>query len=72
MSKFDPSMGLNREQTIELIVNSEYSIGDQIGILRKKLADPENAEFDTFNEYVNTVKKNVTAEFEALEAEEDG
>lgn len=70
MAKFDPSMQLDRNGMIELLIASKFSLGDQIGILRKKLANPEDPEFDTFNSYVNTVKQQATEEFEVLTAED--
>lgn len=56
---------LSREQMISLVINSKYSINDQIAIIRQKDAKPD--EYQAFYDYAEEVKAAVTAEYAALE-----
>lgn len=63
----EEEQGLTREEMIGLVINSAYSINDQIALLRQKDDKPE--EWEEFNTFAETVKANVTAEYAAKEAE---
>lgn len=59
---------ISREKMIALIIAGRYSIDDQIAILRQKDSKPE--EYEAFYAFAEKVKADVTAEYEAFEAEE--
>lgn len=59
---------ISREQMIATIINGKYSIDDQIALLRQKDDKPE--EYAAFYQFAEATKAAVTAEYEALEAEE--
>lgn len=57
-------MRITREQMIANIIAAQYSIDDQIAILRQKDSKPE--EYEEFYKFAEEVKANVTAEYEAI------
>ena len=57
-------MRISREQMIANIIAAQYSIDDQIAILRQKDSKPE--EYEAFYNFAEEVKANVTAEYEAI------
>lgn len=57
-------MRITREQMIANIIAAQYSIDDQIAILRQKDSKPE--EYEAFYNFAEEVKANVTAEYEAI------
>ncbi len=59
------SMRINREQMIARVINTRYSVDDQIAILRQKDTKPE--EYQEFFDFAEQVKKDVTAEYAALD-----
>ncbi len=59
------SMRINREQMIARVINTRYSVDDQIAILRQKDTKPE--EYKEFFDFAEQVKKDVTAEYTALD-----
>lgn len=59
---------MTREQMISAVINSKYTIDDQIAILRQKDTKPE--EYDEFFQYAESVKEAVTAEYKAIEEAE--
>ena len=58
------NMRINREQMIAKVINARYSVDDQIAILRQKDTKPE--EYQEFFDFAEQVKKDVTAEYDAL------
>lgn len=58
------NMRINREQMIAKVINTRYSVDDQIAILRQRDAKPE--EYQEFFDFAEQVKKDVTAEYAAL------
>lgn len=52
-----------REEMIALIINSKYTISDQIALLRQKDVKPE--EYQQFYDFAEEIKAKVTAEYEA-------
>jgi len=59
------SMRINREQMIARVINTRYSVDDQIAILRQKDTKPE--EYKEFFDFAEQVKKDVTEEYAALD-----
>ena len=59
--------GLTREQEIALVIDSRYSIDDQIAILRQKDKKPE--EYQAFFDFCEEVKRKVTEARNEMEAE---
>lgn len=57
-------MRISREQMIANIIAAQYSLDDQIAILRQKDSKPE--EYEAFYNFAEEVKANVTAEYEAI------
>lgn len=53
---------ITREEMIALVINSKYSINDQIALLRQKDSKPE--EWEEFYNFAEDVKKKVTKEYE--------
>lgn len=64
------NMRINREQMIAKVINTRYSVDDQIAILRQRDTKPE--EYQEFYDFAEQVKKDVTAEYAGLENEADG
>ncbi len=58
------NMRINREQMIAKVINTRYSVDDQIAILRQKDTKPE--EYKEFFDFAEQVKKDVTAEYAAM------
>lgn len=58
------NMRINREQMIAKVINTRYSVDDQIAILRQKDTKPE--EYQAFFDFAEQVKKDVTAEYAAM------
>ena len=56
------NMRINREQMIAKVINTRYSVDDQIAILRQKDTKPE--EYQAFFDFAEQVKKDVTARSE--------
>lgn len=54
-------MKLNRNEMIALVINSKYSINDQIALLRQKDTKPE--EWEAFNAFAEEIKAKVTLEY---------
>lgn len=63
------NMRITREQMIANVIGSKYSIDDQIAIIRQKDEKPE--EYEAFYKFAEQVKKAVTAEYAAYEAEDE-
>jgi len=59
---------ISREKMIAIIINSKYTIDDQIALLRQKDEKPD--EYEEFYNFAEEVKANVTAEYEAYAAAE--
>ena len=59
------NMRINREQMIAKVINTRYSVDDQIAILRQRDAKPE--EYQAFFDFAEQVKKDVSAEYAAME-----
>ena len=59
---------ISQDEMIALVINSRYSINDQIAILRQKDDKPE--EYETFYEFAEQVKADVKAEYAEYESEE--
>lgn len=57
----EDNMKITREKMIALVINSRYSIDDQIAILRQKDTKPQ--EYEEFYAFAEEVKKKVTAEY---------
>lgn len=57
-------MRITREEMIANIIAAQYSVNDQIAILRQKDSKPE--EYKEFYNFAEEVKANVTAEYEAI------
>lgn len=57
-------MRITREEMIANIIAAQYSVNDQIAILRQKDSKPE--EYEEFYNFAEEVKANVTAEYEAI------
>ena len=57
------NMRINREQMIAKVINTRYSVDDQIAILRQRDAKPE--EYQAFFDFAEQVKKDVSAEYAA-------
>lgn len=53
---------ISREEMIALIINSKYSINDQIALLRQKDSKPD--EWEEFYNFAEDVKRKVTKEYE--------
>lgn len=58
---------ISREELIAMIINGQYSISDQIAILRQKDEKPE--EYAAFYAFAEDVKAKVKAEYAALDAQ---
>lgn len=58
------NMRINRGQMIAKVINTRYSVDDQIAILRQKDTKPE--EYQAFFDFAEQVKKDVTAEYDAM------
>ena len=59
------NMRINREQMIAKVINTRYSVDDQIAILRQKDTKPE--EYQAFFDFAEQVKKDVSAEYAAMD-----
>lgn len=57
----DENNQITREEMIALVINSKYSISDQIAILRQKDSKPD--EWDEFYNFAEEVKRKVTEEY---------
>jgi len=66
--EFQKETRISREQMISNIINSKYSIDDQIALIRQKDTKPE--EYQAFYEFAEATKAAVTAEYAEYEAEE--
>lgn len=60
---------ISREQMIARVINTRYSIDEQIALLRQKDSKPE--EYDAFYAFAEDVKQKVSAEYAQYE-EVDG
>ena len=60
---------LSKNQMIALVIDSKYSIDDQIALLRQKDEKPE--EWAAFNAFAEETKRKVAEEYEQYEAEEN-
>ena len=65
----EDNMRITREQMIASVIGAQYSIDDQIAILRQKDAKPE--EYEAFYAFAEEVKKKVGEEYAAYAAEEE-
>ncbi|MCM1234041.1 MAG: hypothetical protein NC489_28385 [Ruminococcus flavefaciens] len=65
----EENMRITREQMIASVIGAQYSIDDQIAILRQKDAKPE--EYEAFYAFAEEVKKKVGEEYAAYAAEEE-
>ena len=65
----EDNMRITREQMIASVIGAQYSIDDQIAILRQKAAKPE--EYEAFYAFDEEVKKKVGEEYAAYAAEEE-
>ena len=63
-------MRISRDQMIAKVINAKYSTDAQIAILRQKDTKPE--EYQEFFDFAEKVKKDVTAEYAALDGGGDG
>lgn len=59
---------ISQDAMIAMVINSKYSISDQIAILRQKDDKPE--EYEAFYEFAEQVKADVKAEYAEYESEE--
>ena len=59
---------ITQNQMIALVIDSKYSIDDQIALLRQKDEKPE--EWAAFNAFAEEVKRKVKEEYERDEAEQ--
>lgn len=57
----DENNQITREEMIALVINSKYSISDQIAILRQKDSKPD--EWNKFYNFAEEVKRKVTEEY---------
>ena len=64
------NMRINREQMIAKVINTRYSVDDQIAILRQRDAKPE--EYEAFYEFAEQVKADVKKEYAGYAAQEGG
>lgn len=55
---------ISREEMIALVINSKYSIDEQIALIRQKDTKPE--EYAEFYEFAEDVKAKVTQEYSNL------
>ena len=55
------NMRINREQMIAKVINTRYSVDDQIAILRQRDAKPE--EYEAFYAFAEQVKADVKKEY---------
>ena len=44
------------EEMVAALVDLKYSMADEISLMRKGIADPQNAEYVAYTEYVNACK----------------
>lgn len=44
------------EEMVAALVGLKYSMADEISLMRKGIADPQNAEYVAYTEYVNACK----------------
>lgn len=65
----EDNMRITREQMIASVIGAQYSIDDQIAILRQKDAKPE--EYEAFYAFAEEVKKKVGEEYAAYATEEE-
>ena len=65
----EDNMRITREQMIASVIGAQYSIDDQIAILRQKDAKPE--EYEAYYAFAEEVKKKVGEEYAAYAAEEE-
>ena len=63
-------MRITRDQMIAKVINARYSTDAQIAILRQKDTKPE--EYQEFFDFAEKVKKDVTAEYAAMDGGGDG
>ena len=62
---------ISQDRMIALVIDSKYSIDDQIALLRQKDTKPE--EWAAFNAFAEEVKRKVKEEYEQYDDEdEDG
>lgn len=66
----EDNMRITREEMIANVINTRYSIDDQIALLRQK--DTKQDEYAEFYAFAEKVKADVTKEYEAMVAEADG
>ena len=64
------NMRINREQMIAKVINTRYSVDDQIAILRQRDAKPE--EYEAFYAFAEQVKADVKKEYAGYAAQEGG
>lgn len=62
------NMEFTREQMIAALINAQYTVDDQIAILRQKDTKPE--EYQAFFDFAKDVKDRVTATYAAKAAAE--
>lgn len=58
--------GFTRDEMIAAIINTKYTISDQIALLRQKDEKPD--EYQEFYDFAEETKAKVTAEYEAIAA----
>lgn len=63
MENKEMNQGATREQVIATVINTKYSIDDQIAILRQKDTKPD--EYAEFCAFAEEAKRKVSAEFAA-------
>lgn len=68
MTQNNKEFRMTREQMISNIINSKYSIDEQIALIRQKDTKPE--EYQAFYDFAEATKAAVTAEYAKYEAEE--
>lgn len=64
------AMRITRDEMIAKVINTRYSVDDQIAIMRQKDTKPE--EYEAFYAFAEQVKADVKAEYAAFEDEADG
>lgn len=64
----DQNTRVAKDKMIAMVINSRYSIDDQIAIMRQKDTKPE--EYQAFYEFAEQVKEKVKAEYAEPEFQE--